>query len=123
HLRYKTTQIAVLDALLAAQPEASCDEVFARARAELRSFEGVTPADPPPTFTGTLRPYQRDGLGWLLFLQRFGFGGCLADDMGLGKTVMVLALFAARRESLPRDRRPSLVVAPRSVVFNWRQEA
>jgi SNF2 family DNA or RNA helicase len=44
--------------------------------------------------------------------------------MGLGKTVMVLALLAARRESqAAADRRPSLVVAPRSVVFNWRQEA
>ena len=60
-----------------------------------------------------------------MFLQRFGFGGCLADDMGLGKTVMVLALLDARRADNRGDqeRRPSLVVAPRSVVFNWRQEA
>jgi superfamily II DNA or RNA helicase len=124
HLRFKTTQAAILDALLAAQPDVSCDDLFARARAELQAFAGITPADPPPTFTGTLRAYQRDGLGWLLFLQRFGFGGCLADDMGLGKTVMVLALLAARRESHGRDKRmPSLVVAPRSLVFNWRQEA
>ena len=39
-----------------------------------------------------MREYQREGLGWLRFLQHSGFGGCLADDMGLGKTIQVLAL-------------------------------
>ena len=53
----------------------------------------------PATFVGTLRPYQRDGLGWFEFLRQFGFGGCLADDMGLGKTVQVLALLAERRRA------------------------
>jgi SNF2 family DNA or RNA helicase len=71
---------------------------------------------------GRLRDYQRDALGWFAFLRRFGFGGCLADDMGLGKTVMVLAWLdrlRARREAGA----PSLVVVPRSVVFNWIEEA
>src|SRR5947208_1144197 len=124
HIRFKASQVALLDSLIAAQPDASWDETFTRARAELQTFDGIRPVDPPATFGGTLRGYQREGLGWLLFLQRFGFGGCLADDMGLGKTVMVLALLAGRRDAQPKaDRRPSLVVAPRSVVFNWRQEA
>jgi len=62
------------------------------------------------------------------FLQQFGFGGCLADDMGLGKTIQVLALLEERRHlretSMPGDRPPpSLVVMPRSLVFNWLQEA
>src|SRR4029077_7437040 len=48
------------------------------------------------------------------------FGGCLADDMGLGKTVMVLALLDARRKE---GRRPSLAVVPRSLIFNWQDEA
>ena len=124
HLRFKPSQVALLDALIAAQPDASWDDAFARARTDLQSFDGIRAVDPPATFAGTLREYQREGLGWLLFLQRFGFGGCLADDMGLGKTVMVLALLAARRAAqATSDARPSLVVAPRSVVFNWRQEA
>ena len=66
-----------------------------RSRAPARSSRPSTASSRPihrPPFTGTLRGYQREGLGWLLFLQRFGFGGCLADDMGLGKTVQVLAL-------------------------------
>ena len=86
------------------------------------SFEGIQPADPPSDFQGTLRPYQCDGLGWLHFLRRFGFGGCLADDMGLGKTVQVLALLDARRQEISRTG-PSLAVVPRSLIFNWRNEA
>jgi superfamily II DNA or RNA helicase len=124
HVRFKAPQVALLDALLEAQPHATWDETYARARREIQRFEGVRPLDPPATFAGTLRGYQREGLGWLVFLQQFGFGGCLADDMGLGKTVMVLALLDMRRERLSDvDRRPSLVVAPRSVVFNWLREA
>jgi SNF2 family DNA or RNA helicase len=74
-----------------------------------------------------LRGYQREGLGWLFFLQRFGFGGCLADDMGLGKTIQVLALLEARRAGRSADDgdspRPSLVVVPRSLIFHWKREA
>jgi superfamily II DNA or RNA helicase len=121
HLRFGRTQVGVLDALLASQPGVTVDALFDRARDELRRFEGIEPSDPPPGFTGALRGYQRDGLGWLEFLRRFGFGGCLADDMGLGKTVMVLALLEGRREQ--GAKKPSLVVVPRSLVFNWKQEA
>jgi superfamily II DNA or RNA helicase len=121
HVRFGRTQVGLLDALLAAQPEITADALFARARDELRRFEGVEPVDPPATFAGTLRDYQSDGLGWLHFLRRFGFGGCLADDMGLGKTVMVLALLESRRTE--GHEKPSLVVVPRSLVFNWKQEA
>jgi superfamily II DNA or RNA helicase len=120
-LRFRRAQVGFLDALVAAQPEVAVDALFVQARDELRRFEGVAPADPPGSFAGRLRGYQRDGLGWLHFLRRFGFGGCLADDMGLGKTVMVLALLEARR--VQGATKPSLVVVPRSLVFNWRQEA
>ncbi len=123
-VRFSATQVGILDALLATAPEATCDELFEEARKRLRSFEGIPASDPPPTFRGTLRPYQREGLGWLHFLREFGFGGCLADDMGLGKTVQVLALLEARRiEGQDGRRRPSLVVAPRSLIFNWKAEA
>jgi SNF2 family DNA or RNA helicase len=63
------------------------------------------------------------------FLRDSGFGGCLADDMGLGKTVQVLALLDARRHRRRRDEaqpsvaQSSLVVVPRSVLWNWRDEA
>ena len=123
HVRFRRTQAALLDALVTTVPDVSWDESFAAARNRLEAFEGVQPADPPASFRGVLREYQREGLGWLRFLEQFGFGGCLADDMGLGKTVMVLALLAGEHRSRGDDSRPSLVVAPRSVVFNWREEA
>ena len=55
------------------------------------------------------------------FLREFGFGGCLADDMGVGKTAQVLAVLEARRTRGHAG--PSLVVAPKSLMFNWRAEA
>jgi superfamily II DNA or RNA helicase len=126
HVRFARTQVALLDALLASKPAVSWDATAAAARDRLRAFDQVAPIDPPASFTGTLREYQREGLGWLRFLREFHFGGCLADDMGLGKTVVVLALLDARRqerEVAGRTRTPSLVVVPRSVLFNWQQEA
>ena len=53
----------------------------------------------------------------------FSFGGCLADDMGLGKTVQVLALLQTRRLAKKKQHKPSLVVVPKSLIFNWIEEA
>jgi hypothetical protein len=123
-VRFSRIQAGLLDALLASLPEVTRDDAFRKATEELRSFEGIKPAVPPALFTGTLREYQREGLGWLQFLERFGFGGCLADDMGLGKTVQILALLAGRAKTKKRrQKRPSLIVVPRSLVFNWAREA
>jgi superfamily II DNA or RNA helicase len=120
HLRFSARQLGILDVLLSALPPADTDAVFERARSQLLHFEGIKPARAPRSFRGTLRPYQEEGLGWLHFLRQFGFGGCLADDMGLGKTVQVLALLESRRVEKAGT---SLVVVPRSLVFNWEQEA
>lgn len=121
-VRFKRSQVGLIDLLLSQQPEATFDATFEQARNELIRFERIEPAEPVGQFVGELRDYQKDGLGWLHFLQRFGFGGCLADDMGLGKTVQVLALLEARRNE--RDEfAPSLVVVPKSLIFNWIQEA
>lgn len=81
--------------------------------ADLRGRKAVRK---PKGFKGELRPYQKDGLRWLQTLRRHGLGGILADDMGLGKTVQVLALLA-------ESEGPTLIVAPKSLVFNWRKEA
>ncbi|RPJ60680.1 MAG: DEAD/DEAH box helicase [Acidobacteria bacterium] len=85
-----------------------------RGLGDLEHFEA---ADPD---LGTeLRPYQRHGYKWLAYLTRHGLGGCLADDMGLGKTVQTIALLAAHQ---PPDRKSSLIVMPRSLLFNWAAE-
>ncbi len=121
-LRFSSAQAGILDALLAVQPEIEVDVAFEKVRQNLRQFQGIIPLDSPPGFHGELRPYQRDGLGWLDYLQRFAFGGILADDMGLGKTIQVLALLQ-RRRAHRQAKEPSLAVVPRSLVFNWIQEA
>ncbi|HLQ45323.1 MAG TPA: DEAD/DEAH box helicase, partial [Planctomycetaceae bacterium] len=126
HLRFETHQVGLLDALLATQPLVDFDAKFTELRDKLRSFAGVATAEEPVNFKGELRPYQRDGVGWLRFLQDFKFGGCLADDMGLGKTVQMLAVLqdrANQMKSQPKsERRPSLIVVPKSLLFNWAQE-
>jgi SNF2-related domain/Helicase conserved C-terminal domain/SWIM zinc finger len=122
HLRFSRAQAGLLDALLAAQPGIRFDAGFGAVRQQLHSFEGVRSLKAPAGFQGELRPYQCEGLGWLDFLQKFGFGGILADDMGLGKTVQVLALLQ-RRKATRQEHEPSLIVVPRSLVFNWFQEA
>jgi superfamily II DNA or RNA helicase len=88
----------------------------------LSSFSGIAKVEPPAGLQTELRPYQRDGLGWLQFLREYELGGILADDMGLGKTVQTLAhMLVEKREG--RLDRPCLVVCPTSVVPNWLAEA
>src|SRR5690606_16739316 len=123
-IRFKRPQGAILDAFLDELPEVDVDRQFAQLRERIKSFEGVKPQDPGPGFQGSLRGYQREGLGWLGFLSDFGFGGCLADDMGLGKTIQVLAMLQERHRRRRRGAaKASLVVVPRSLVHNWMSEA
>lgn len=73
----------------------------------------------PRGIVATLYPYQLAGWNWLSFLARYDLGGLLADEMGLGKTLQVIALIAD-----PGDSRmaPVLVVAPGTLLENWRRE-
>lgn len=75
----------------------------------------------PASVKATLRPYQHEGFRWLRFLAKHQLNGILADDMGLGKTLQTLAHLAAEHAGKPG--KPSLVVAPTSVVPNWAAEA
>jgi superfamily II DNA or RNA helicase len=125
-LRFRPSQALLLESLLAGAPRVDRDAAFEKLIARLGAAATVEPREPPPGFVGRLRDYQKVGLGWFHFLREMGFGGCLADDMGLGKTVQVLALLEERRTRrlAPGDpRRPSIVVAPRSLVHNWIEEA
>ena len=119
-IRFRPAQVGLLDALLAAEPQVSVDALFAKARDELNRFAGVDPMKAPARFRGRLRPYQEAGLGWLSFLRRFGFGGASPTTWA-----------SARRSRSwrcwpdgPASRAgPSIVVVPKSLVWNWQQEA
>jgi superfamily II DNA or RNA helicase len=96
-----------------------------RLQAVLEQYHQQKAPDPLPApegFNGQLRPYQERGLGWLAFLHRFDQGACLADDMGLGKTIQLLA-FLQHLKAERELKRPVLLVAPTSVLTNWKREA
>lgn len=73
-------------------------------------------------FCGELRDYQKRGVDWLAFLTGHGFGALLADDMGLGKTVQVIAWLLTRRSQAANHRPPTLIVAPLTLLSNWKHE-
>lgn len=72
-----------------------------------------------PGLKAKLRDYQKEGVKWLAYLNDNNMGGCLADDMGLGKTVQTIALLC---KTYKDSDLPSLIVMPRSLIFNWNSE-
>jgi hypothetical protein len=79
----------------------------------IAGFDSVPAAARPGDLTAELRDYQKKGVDWLCFMRDAGLGATLADDMGLGKTLQTLCAVRGR----------TLVVAPRSVLSNWQNEA
>jgi SNF2 family DNA or RNA helicase len=78
----------------------------------LEGFSSISRAPLPEGLTAEVRPYQQTAVDWLSFLREAELGGVLADDMGLGKTLETLCSLRGR----------TLVVCPKSVVYNWAEE-
>ena len=114
---YKEKTISFITAVKAFSHQKSCrvDKYLRDMIEEIRSFKEAELT--PPGLSGTLREYQEEGFKWMSVLSKYGMGGILADDMGLGKTIQVIALIKA--DNSPK---PSLVVCPKSLVFNWISE-
>jgi superfamily II DNA or RNA helicase len=89
---------------------------------KLKNFAGIQDASPPDNLNTELRHYQQQGLNWLQFLREYKLNGILADDMGLGKTVQTLAHLLLEKEA-GRMTSPCLIIAPTSLMSNWRREA
>ena len=85
----------------------------------LDRFKSATQKEYPLSkdYENILRDYQKEGYVWLHTLKDYGFNGILADDMGLGKTLQIITLL----DSL-ETKRPSLVVCPSSLIYNWEDE-
>jgi len=110
------TALSALEALSARDSLVQLDAPALKWRDEFAKIFDSKPRV-PRGLNAELRDYQLDGFRWLARLAELGFGACLADDMGLGKTVQLIALLLHRARS-----GPALVVAPTSVVENWRRE-
>jgi SNF2 family DNA or RNA helicase len=96
-----------------------------QAKELLRKFQEIGEIEPiakPRNLrVAQFRDYQKRGFSWLVFLHQLGIGGILADDMGLGKTLQAIALLCWVKNK-SKSHKPSLVVAPTSVVPNWARE-
>jgi superfamily II DNA or RNA helicase len=121
--RAQLARLAMLDADSTAThlPLYWNDEEGRQLAERLRSLERIPACSPPSSLQASLRPYQQEGLAWLQFLREFHLAGILADDMGLGKTLQTLAHLLLEKEA-GRSDRPSLVVVPTSLTFNWLHE-
>jgi SNF2 family DNA or RNA helicase len=119
------------------------DKVLAKMLERLAEKATFTEVPDPEGFQGSLRPYQRRGVGWLTYLEQLGLNGCLADDMGMGKSAQVIARLVYERSpagsvthtTQPKTTKrkptatqpattlaPTLLIAPTSVVGNWGKE-
>ncbi|MCU6710448.1 DEAD/DEAH box helicase [Paenibacillus sp. J5C_2022] len=105
--------------------EVELNEHLASWITQLQNISGIPLMEPPASFRGELRPYQQQGMSWLLFLRRYGLGGILADDMGLGKTIQFMAYLSMLKEQGAEGDAgggPSLLICPTSVIGNWEKE-
>jgi len=120
HIQFKISQGMLLDLFLKEQKEVKISDNFQRWQKEMDNFKQIIPIKPAKHFIGKLRNYQKEGVGWLNFLHKFRLGGCLADDMGLGKTVQVLSFLQNLKSCAKKQ--TSLIIVPRSLLFNWQEE-
>lgn len=114
--RLRAAQLTEIDGIAIQAPAA-----LAKLRERLMGFDGMKVAEMPGGLCAELRPYQVEGVSWLQFLREFDLHGVLADDMGLGKTLQTITHLLKEKVEGRADR-PSLVVAPTSVVRNWVRE-
>ena len=94
-----------------------------RRRAALLNRDLRIAPEPLGALDPVLRPYQKEGVYWLRFLETSGFAGILADEMGLGKTLQTLAWLRLPRRKEAARGKPALIVGPTSLVENWAREA
>lgn len=111
--------VALIEQIRSSRVE-STDAAFTRFLEEAKKGMAIEKIALPALLDETLRPYQKDGVSWMAFLRKYGFGGILADDMGLGKTLQVLAYLSVTRK--PGDA-PDLVVCPKTLTLTWWDEA
>ena len=115
---YVQSSLSALDGI-----DVECPQEWQRGAEKQNRGQALHPEVLSGNLDQVLRPYQKDGVYWLRFLECSAFGGILADEMGLGKTLQVLAWLGLSRFNPDLDGMPSLIVCPTSLVDNWAAEA
>lgn len=115
-------QFSVVDTLYEEfQNENNLFEEHIKIKEKIKTFNTIENVRQPRGLNAKLRPYQKEGLKWLNFLDDFKLGGCLADDMGLGKTLQVIS-FIKHLKAKNKSKKPHLIIVPTSLIFNWNDE-
>lgn len=117
----KTYQAGLINEFINQGAEFKMSQAFKKFWDLVTSFSEIEEIDVPDKVKAELRPYQKQGFNWLWFLYSYGLNGILADDMGLGKTLQTLIVLQKAKDN--DGSRPSLVIAPTSVVYNWVKES
>ncbi|MBA2761316.1 MAG: hypothetical protein H0U39_05025, partial [Segetibacter sp.] len=100
--------------------EKIASETFKKSKSIFQGFNELHKSkEKLPAVNAVLRPYQQQGYTWLKYLHNNNLCGCLADDMGLGKTLQTITLLAS---VYPAEKTSSLIVMPKSLLFNWQLE-
>ncbi|XP_953839.1 SWI/SNF family trascriptional activator protein, putative [Theileria annulata] len=126
YLYYNPANTTLLHKIL---NEGGCiDEILAMSRtgvnvkfkkSEIKKI--VEAVDQPKILVGQSKPYQIEGLKWLVGLYVKGLNGILADEMGLGKTFQTISFLAYLKETFGVHG-PHMVLAPKSTIGNWISE-
>jgi non-specific serine/threonine protein kinase len=119
-LRLRSIHFTIIDDLYEHIDDLEVQRQLRERRERLRSFEQIDNVPIPDNVYAELRPYQKAAFNWLLFLDSVKWGGCLADDMGLGKTLQSLTFLRHVQNQNPQA--VHLIVAPRTLLFNWESE-
>ena len=116
---YQKQRIETYDALKAYAYLDNCsvDEYISKMVLDIKNFKSLDFKLPELSIGTKLRKYQKEAFKWLNVLAKYHMGGILADDMGLGKTLEVITAIKANDDNLP-----SLIVCPKSLLFNWYSE-
>jgi SNF2 family DNA or RNA helicase len=97
--------------------EIKSNEEYKNLITELKEKKPVTEIEIPNEVKSILREYQKEGIYWINFLKKYGFGGILADEMGLGKTIQALTAIRMCKG------KKNIVICPKTLIYNWENEA